>query len=144
VADGEIELPVEPNRPPSLPQPPALPRKKNLRWAATLNLFLPGAGLFYLGRRKTGAVLALIFLACLVAALGIFLTGYIQYLRVAMSGDLMKNGELEQLQNVFHQRWLVGLGCGGMAVYVASMIALAAARKDNLRKAESETMRDQL
>src|SRR6266550_2855894 len=118
--------------------PPTLPKPKNLRWAATLNLFLPGAGLFYLGRRKMGAVLALIFLACLVAALAIFLTGYIHYLQVAMSGDLMKNGELEQLQDVFHQGWLLGLLCGGFAVYVASMVALAAARKDTLKKAEAK------
>jgi len=87
-----------------------------------------------------GAALALIFLACLVAALGIFLTGYIHYLQVAMSGDLMKNGELEQLQDVFHQGWLLGLLCGGFAVYIVSMFALATARKDTLKKAEAKAL----
>jgi len=45
---------------------------------------------------------------------------------------------LEQLQDVFHQGWLLGLLCGGFAVYVASMVALAAARKDTLKKAEAK------
>jgi hypothetical protein len=132
---------MDQSRPPILPQPPAPPPRKNLRWAATLNLFLPGAGLFYLGRRKTGAVLALIFLVCLIAALGIFLTGYIHYLQVVMGGDIMKEGQLEELKDVFHQRWLVGLLCGGLAVYVASMVALAAARKDALNEAQAKALR---
>jgi len=77
--------------------PPPIPRQKNWRWAATLNLILPGAGLFYMGRRKSGAVLAIAFLVCLAAALGIFLLGYARYLTVILSGDLMRDGQLERL-----------------------------------------------
>jgi hypothetical protein len=131
---------MDQNLPPPLPRPPALPprKTKNWRWAATLNLFLPGAGLFYLGRRKSGAALVTIFLAFLIAALGIFLTGYVQYLQTVMGGDLMKEGELERLKDVFHQRWLLGLLGGGLGVYVISMFALAGARRDTLRKAEAK------
>jgi hypothetical protein len=107
---------------------PLLPRTKNMRWAAALNLFLPGAGLFYLGRRKTGAVLAVVFLFCLVAALGTFLTGYIHYLNVVLGSDLMQEGQLEQLKDVFHKRWLVGLGIAGVSLQVISMVAMARAR----------------
>jgi len=109
--------------------PPTLPKPKNMRWAATLNLFLPGAGLFYLGRRKLGAILAGTFLISLVAALGIFLVGYIQYLNVVLGSDLMKEGQLEGLSDVFHKRWLVGLLIAGITIQLVSMVALSKARK---------------
>jgi len=124
---------------------PALPQPKNLRWAAALNLFLPGAGLFYLGHRKTGTGLALGFLLCLMAALGIFVAGYIHYLSV-ISSDLMQEGQIEQLKDVFHKGWLVGL-----AVQSASRVhdrlgagaALAAGRSaegtDSSRRRVSES-----
>ena len=98
----------------------------------TLNLFLPGAGLYCLGRRKAGAVLAVAFLFCLLAALGVFLAGYFHYLSVVMGADLMRDGQLEQLKDVFHQRWLVGLVLAGLTLHVVSMIGLARARKDPL------------
>jgi len=104
-----------------------VPKSKNLRWAAALNLFLPGAGLFYLGQRKTGAVLAIGFLLCLAAALGIFVMGYIHYLNV-ISSDLMQEGQIEQLKDVFHKRWLVGLAVAGVSVQVISMVAMSRAR----------------
>jgi len=118
------------------PPPLPLPKPKNWRWAATLNLFLPGAGLFYLGRRKLGAALALAFLVCLIAALGIFLTGYVHYLNVALGSDLMQEGQLEQLNDFFHERWLVGLLVAGAALQMISMLAMSWTRKDNLRKAK--------
>src|SRR5881275_2784427 len=92
---------------PPLIQP--VPKPKSLRWGTTLNLILPGAGLFYLGRRKLGAILAFAFLFCLVAALGIFLLGYGRYLNVVMGNGLLQDGQLEQLEDVFHKRWLVAL-----------------------------------
>jgi len=99
-----------------------------MRWAATLNLFLPGAGLFYLGKKRTGSMLAIAFLVCLVAALGIFVSGYIHYLNVVLGGDIMKEGELEQLKDVFHKTWLLGLVLAGIILQVISMIATSRAR----------------
>jgi len=109
--------------------PPPLPQQKKQRWATALNLFLPGAGLYYLGRRKAGAILAGAFLFCLVAALGVFLTGYAHYLSVVLGADLMHEGALEQLKDVFHKRWLVGFVLAGLTLHLASMIGLARARK---------------
>ena len=105
------------------------PVQKNWRWAATLNLFLPGAGLFYLGARKTGIVLAGAFLFCLVAALGIFLAGYAHYLRVVLDSDLMQEGQVEQLNDVFHKWWLLGLVGAAVVLQLISMAALSRSRK---------------
>jgi len=119
---------------------PQLPERKNWRRAATLNLFLPGAGLFYLGRRKLGATLALLFLICLAAALSIFLVGYAHYLTVVLGSDLMQEGQLEQLKDVFQTGWLVGLLCAGVALHIVSMLALSLARRESLKKAEAKAM----
>jgi hypothetical protein len=118
---------------------PPLPRTKNMRWAAALNLFLPGAGLFYLGRRKTGAALGIAFLFCLAAALGTFLTGYVHYLNVVLGGDLMQEGQIEQLKDVFHKSWLVGLGIAGVSLEIISMIELARARSSQREGAPLES-----
>jgi hypothetical protein len=120
--------------------PPLPGQKKNWRWAAALNLFLPGAGLLYLGRRKLGATLALLFLACLLAALGIFLTGYAHYLNVVMGDDLMKEGRLEELTDFLHRRWLVGLLLVGLLLECISMLALSRARRDVLRKNQAAAL----
>src|SRR5206468_1831866 len=113
----------------SLPKgPPLLPQQKQQRWATTLNLFLPGAGLYCLGRRKAGAIVAGAFLFCLVSALGIFLAGYAHYLTVVLGTDLMRDGQLEQIKDVFHQRWLVALLLAALALQIVSMIGLARAR----------------
>ena|SRR5438105_1633605 len=109
--------------------PPPLPKEKNWRWAATLNLFLPGAGLFYVGQRKLGAALAFTFLVCLLGALGIFAVGYVHYLNVVLGSDLMQEGQIEQLKDVFHKRWLIGLGLAGVAIQLVSMVALSSAGK---------------
>ena len=114
--------------------PPPLPQPKKQRWATALNLFLPGAGLYCLGRRKAGMILAGAFLFCLVAALGVFLAGYVHYLNVVLGADLMREGALEQLTDVFHKRWLVGFVLAGLTLQVASMIGLARARKDVLSR----------
>src|SRR2546422_24702 len=105
------------------------PKQKNMRWASALNLVLPGAGLFYLGRRKLGTVLALAFLVCLAAALGIFLIGYFHYLNVVLGDGLLRDGQLEELSDVFHKRWLVGLLAVAAALQVISICALASARR---------------
>ena len=114
--------------------PPPVPQQKNWRWATTLNLFLPGAGLIYLGRRTVGALLAGVFLVCMAGALGIFLVGYARYLSVALGRDLMQEGQLEQLHDVFHKRWLIALLGVGLALQGLSIVALSWARKQAASK----------
>lgn len=79
-----------------------------------------------------GALLAVPFLICLVGALGVFLIGYVHYLNTVLADDLMKEGQLEQLLEVFHNRWLTGLGLAGLALQIISMIVLAVVRKKPL------------
>ena len=83
---------------------------------------LPGAGLFYLGRRIVGGFLVSVFLCCFVAVLGVFLVGYARYLSIAMSGDLMKEGEIEKAAAAFHTDWLIGFGVAGFVVYLCSTL----------------------
>ena len=112
--------------------PPILPvRRENSRRATALNLFLPGAGLFYVGWRKLGAILAVAFLGCALAALAIFLNGYAQYLNTVMGNELLKEGQLEHLQNVFHTRWLLVLLVIALGLYVFSAIAMVCVRRRN-------------
>jgi TM2 domain-containing membrane protein YozV len=49
---------------------PVGPRSLPLTWSAWFPLGLAGAHRFYLGRYRTGAVQALIFIACIVAVIG--------------------------------------------------------------------------
>jgi len=109
-------------------QPPPLPTKLNLRFATALNVFLPGAGLFYLGRRRIGAALAGMFLVCFFAIAILFLVGYSHYLSIAMSENLMEGNKLEEAGAAFHQRWLIGLALGGAAIYILSSILFSAAK----------------
>ena len=110
--------------------PPPLPAaRKNLRFAGALNIFLPGAGLFYLGRRRSGVVLALAFLVCFLAEVGIFVVCYGRYLSLAMSDDLMKGDNLERVGTVFPRAWLIGFAGGGMIIYLCSMILFSAAKR---------------
>ena len=110
-------------------QPPPLPPAKNLRLAGALNMFLPGAGLFYLGRRVAGVVLAVLFLGAFAALLSIFLVGYARYLSIAMSDELMRGDNLEQAAQSFHQNWLIGLAVGGGIVYLVSSILFTAEKR---------------
>lgn len=108
--------------------PPPLPTK-NFRLAATLNLFLPGSGLFYLGHRLVGALLAVAFLLCLVASLAIFLIGYAQYFTLALDGQILEGDKLEKMSALFRPRWLVGLLVAGVVIYLISLIFLSRARR---------------
>jgi hypothetical protein len=103
-------------------QPPPLPAAKNLRLAGALNVFLPGAGLFYLGRRVIGATLAGAFLVCFLSVMTIFLVGYARYLSIAMSENLLEGNKLEEAGAAFHQKWLISLALAGGAIYVCSMV----------------------
>ena len=108
--------------------PPPLPQK-NLRLAATLNFFFPGAGLIYLGERILGAALAIAFVICLVSVLSIFLVGYSRYLTIALGGDILDEGRLEQIGKVFHPGWLIGLAIAGTVIHLVSMAAFSIAKR---------------
>ena len=110
-------------------QPPPLPLQKSLRLASALNVFLPGAGLMYLGRRVLGAVLAGAFLCCFLAVMTIFLVGYSRYLSIAMGENLMQGNQLEEAGASFHQNWIVGLALTGGIIYLCSAILFAHAKR---------------
>ena len=109
--------------------PPKQQKPKSLRFAVTLNFILPGAGQFYLGQRVFGEVLALAFLASFVAMMAIFLRGYAEYMRITTSGDIFESNVLEQRDNVFHIRWLLGLLIGSIVVFIIAMAGLVVAPK---------------
>ena len=110
-------------------QPPPLPATKNLRLAGALNVFLPGAGLFYLGQRTVGLILAGAFLGCFLVIAGLFLAGYVRYLSIAMSENLMEGNRLEEAGAAFHQHWLVGLAIAGGIIYLWSSILFTRAKR---------------
>ena len=84
--------------------PPKVKPAKSLRTAGLLNLLLPGAGQFYLGQRLLGVILLVSFLGCFAAALGIFLTGFGQYLELALDGNILQGDRLEQIGKVYNLR----------------------------------------
>jgi hypothetical protein len=109
--------------------PPPLPGSKNLRAASILNTCLPGAGLFYLGQRTVGAVLAGAFLASFLATLTVFLVGYTRYLSIALGENLLEGHNLEEAGAAFHQAWLLGLGGVGLVLYLISTILFQVAKR---------------
>jgi TM2 domain-containing membrane protein YozV len=109
-------------------KPPPIPQPKSLRFAATLNLIVPGAGQFYLGQKLVGCLLATVFIVCLVSMLIIFFVGYSQYLNAAMGNDILQGQEIEKLGNVFHTRWQIGLLITAIAIYIGSLVGLSASR----------------
>jgi len=111
-------------RPPPLP-----PAGKNLRLARWLNLVLPGAGLFYMGRRCLGAALAVPFLSCFFAALALFLVSYGRYLSLAMGGDILEGDRLERLGEIFPSAWLAGLAIAGVLIQLCSMALFEGEKK---------------
>jgi hypothetical protein len=112
--------------------------QKSLRLASALNVFLPGAGLIYLGRRVLGALLAAAFLGCFLAVLTIFLVGYSRYLSITMSENLMQGNNLEEAGASFHQNWIVGLALTGGIIYLVSAICFAQARRHASMNAKAE------
>jgi hypothetical protein len=108
---------------------PPTRRPRTLRFAMTLNLFLPGAGQFYLGQPVMGSVYALGFLACLGTMLVVFFRAYVSYFQLSTSGDIMEAGNLEQLAHAFPIGLLVGLSVLGIVIYLASTIHLAMSRR---------------
>jgi hypothetical protein len=110
--------------PPPLPSP-----AKKLRLAGELNLFMPGAGLFYLGQRKVGLALAMSFLTCFVTAMGMFLAGYARYIALVTSDQILEGDRIEQIGRAIPTGWLVGLAIVGTAIYLCSMILFGAAKR---------------
>jgi len=100
---------------------------KRLHTAVLLNLFLPGAGQFYLGQRLCGAILAVLFLSCFAAALGTFVISFGQYLKLALDGNILEGDRLEQIGQALHPRRLIGLAISGAIIYLASFIGLSCA-----------------
>ena len=112
--------------PPPLPSAPKAPSP---RLASVLNFSLPGAGLYYLGWRKTGAALGLAFIGCFVTAIILFLTGYARYLRLAMSDHLLEGDNLEQAGRAVPGVPLLALALAGAAIYLCSTLLLRAAQR---------------
>lgn len=110
-------------------KPPVIQPPKSLRFAATLNFIVPGAGQFYLGRRLVGCVLGIIFLTCLVSMLTVFLKGYSDYLSAALSNDILKGQQIEKMGDVFHTRWQIGLLITAVVIYIGSFVGLPASRR---------------
>ncbi len=110
--------------------PPPLPSQKNLRLAGALNVFLPGAGLYYLGRRKAGGILAGLFLGCFLAVIGVFLVGYIRYLSVALDPQILEGNKLEEAGAGFHQSWLIALALAGAVIYLVSTVLFSQAKRE--------------
>lgn len=110
--------------------PPPLPSQKNLRLAGALNVFLPGAGLYYLGRRKAGGILAGLFLGCFLAVIGVFLVGYIRYLSVALDPQILEGNKLEEAGTGFHQSWLIALAVAGAVIYLVSTVLFSQAKRE--------------
>jgi hypothetical protein len=113
--------------------PSQSPRRKNLRFAFTLNLLFPGLGQLYLGQMIRGLTFALGFLTCFVAMLALFLRAYANYLQLSTSGNLLEQDNLEQLAQTFPTPVLVGLLIVALAIYLASLLSLAFSRNSQPR-----------
>jgi hypothetical protein len=111
--------------------PPPLPEANavSVRRASAANIILPGAGLFLVGRRRLGAVLAGIFLASFVAVFGLFIFGYASYLNAALDPELLQEGRLERAAEGFHLAWLLGAAAIGMVSYVVATILFLRVRR---------------
>lgn len=96
-----------------------------------LNLMLPGAGLIYLGRRRSGLVVAGLFLICFTAGVGWFLIAYVRYLGMAFSDDLMKGDTLEQLGRVFPTTGLLLLAAAALGLQVVAAVLLQSALRES-------------
>ncbi len=121
--------PVITSAPEDCPAPPTpTPRPRTLRFAMTLNLFVPGAGQFYLGQRISGSLYAGGFCACLVAMLVLFARAYSQYMQLATNGDILESGNLETMARAFHVGPLATLSAIGTLIYIVSAIHLVVTR----------------
>ncbi|MCG3150688.1 MAG: hypothetical protein PCFJNLEI_04179 [Verrucomicrobiae bacterium] len=106
------------------PTPPvARPRTRSA--AVAMNLFLPGAGQFYLGQPGWGCFYALSFLVCFAAMIVIFIRGY---LALDLNGDIFATGTLEKLMETFQAGTLIALQIVALVIYLASTAHLFLSR----------------
>ena len=94
-----------------------------------MNVFLPGAGFYHLGRRRLGAGLAVPFLAAFAALMVLFISGYSHYLSTALSDDLLKGDTIEQLDHGFHTPWMLACAGVGIGIYAVSTTLFAWERR---------------
>ncbi len=94
--------------------------ERQLRYATAANVFLPGAGLFLLGERRAGSIVAGVFLACFVAVMAIFLTGYVNYLKMALDPEVLQGNKLERIGDGFHLAWVIAFAAAGVVIYVVA------------------------
>lgn len=104
-----------------MPPPPLPGSPKSLHLGRMLNLFLPGAGLVYLGRRGSGGLLAAAFLACCGTAVVWLVQGMARYYEVATSDAVLQEGAVEQLRGVFPAGRLVALALAAIVLQVVAL-----------------------
>jgi len=111
--------------------PPPLPRAsvQSTGVAALLNAAVPGVGLYFLGRRKLGVIIATLFLACFAAVIALFVIYYARYISLATSDDLFQGDKLERHGALFPTAWLIGLAAAGGAIHLVSMMLLRQAKR---------------
>ncbi len=102
--------------------------ERQLRYATAANVFLPGAGLFLLGDRRAGAIVAGVFLACFVAVMAVFLTGYVNYLKMALDPEVLQGNKLERIGEGFHLAWVITFAAAGVVIYVVATAMFIRAR----------------
>lgn len=107
---------------------------KTLRLAGLFNFFLPGAGLFLLGQRVLGGIIAGAFLFCFAGVLGVFLHGYARYLDIALSDNLLQGNKLEEAGAAFHQGWTLSFAGVGLALYLISGWLFSRAKRARERR----------
>jgi len=105
------------------PAAPA-PRPRSRRAAVVMNLFLPGAGQFYLGQPGWGSVYALGFVACLAPMIVIFSRA----MQLAMSGDILEDGKLEKISELLQPGTIGILGALQIVIIIASIVHLFRSR----------------
>lgn len=110
--------------------PPPLPSQpKSLRMAAAINVILPGAGLFYLGHRRSGGIIAGLFLGVFLVTVVTFLVGYINYLSIALDPQILEGNKLEEVGASFHQGWLMVFALVGAILYLISTVLFMRAKR---------------
>ena len=117
-------------KPPVIAEPK---ESRNMRWAWTLNLLVPGAGQLLVGQIVLGSILCALFIADFTVMVGVFLSDFARFLKLVTSGQILQGDTIEQAGNAYHVTWLLILLGIGMVIYVISFVSLARKeRKPNL------------
>jgi hypothetical protein len=81
------------------------------------------SGQIYLGQRALGAALAGMFGLLFIAFVAIMLNGMYQYFQ-AVSGDILRGDQLEQLGRALKVPWLLGLAVMALCDFAAALVLL--------------------